>query len=211
MNIAFCIKMNLTQTSNPWWWIEEVSGDKPRGRTRKHIRLTEDEDDLEARIERTVKCLVPDIIQALLSSQNRPAAVSNDNSDISVTSGSGTIQAAGLAQMQLGNQSIAPNALSRKSDRPNRLPLTDAAVLPCSTRGLPSAKRNSRGSLTDLDALVQSYQLMALTDNTARVHNQGVRAFFNICMHYNLPVGGLPQMELMNTPYYTLQPTVHTI
>ena len=119
MNIAFCIKMNLMRASNPWWWIEEVSGDKPRGRARKHIHLTEDEDDLEARIERTVKCLVPDIIQAVLSSQNWPAAVSYDNSDVSVTSWSGTIQAAGLAQMQLGNQSIAPNSLSRKSDRPN--------------------------------------------------------------------------------------------
>ena len=63
-------------------------------------------------------------------------------------------------------------------------------VLPSGTRGLPSANRNSRGSLTDLDALVQSYQLMALTDNTARVYSQGGRGFFNFCMHYNLPVRG---------------------
>ena len=31
---------------------------------------------------------------------------------------------------------------------------------------------------------------MALTDNTARVYNKGARAFFNFCMHCNLPVGG---------------------
>ena len=113
----------------------------------------------------------------------------SNNSDVSATSWSGTIQAAGPAQTQLGNQIIAPNSLSRESDRSNGLSVTDAAVLPSGTRGLPSANRNSRGSLTDLDALVQSYQLIALTDNTARAYNQGARAFFNFCMHYNLPVG----------------------
>ena len=74
------------------------------------------------------------------------------------------------------------DALSRKQ--------MQMQVLPSGTRGLLSANRNSRGSLTDLDALVQSYQLMVLTDNTARVYHQGARAFFNFCMHYNLPVGG---------------------
>ena len=99
MNMATRIKMNLTQTMYPWrsMAVEEVSGDRPR--TRKHVRLTEDEgDDLEARIKRTVKHLVPDVIQAVLSSQNQPAAVSNENSEVRATSWSGTIWAAGPAQ-----------------------------------------------------------------------------------------------------------------
>ena len=101
--------------------MEEVSGDRPRGRPRKRIHVTEDEDDLEAHIERTVKCLILDIIQAVLSSQSRPAALTvSNNSDVSATSWSGT----GLAQTQLGNQSIAPNSLSRESDRSNRLSVT---------------------------------------------------------------------------------------
>ena len=105
--------------------MEEVSGDRPRGRPRKRVHVTEDEDDLEAHIERTVRRLVPDVIQAVLSSQSRPAALTlSNNSDVSATSWSGTIQAAGLAQTQLGNQSIAPNSLSRESDRSNRLSVT---------------------------------------------------------------------------------------
>ena len=153
--------------------------------------MTEDEDDLEACIERTVKRLVPDIIQVVLSSQSQPATLTvSNNSHVSATSWSGTIQAAGPARTQLGNQSIAPNSLSCKSDRSKGLSATDAVVLLSGTGGLPSANRNSRGSLTDLDALVQSYQLLTLTDNTARVYNKGARPFFNFCMHYNLPVGG---------------------
>ena len=105
--------------------VEEVSCDRPRGRARKCVLVTEDEEDLEALIERTVKCLVPDIIQAVLSSQSRPAALTvSNNSDVSATSWSGTIQAAGLAQTQLGNRSIASNSLSRESDRSNGLSVT---------------------------------------------------------------------------------------
>ena len=35
--------------------VEEVSCDRPRGRARRRVHVTEDEEDLEARIERTVK------------------------------------------------------------------------------------------------------------------------------------------------------------
>ena len=97
--------------------MEEVSCDRPRGRARKHVHVTEDEEDLEARMERTVKCLEPDVIQAVLSSQSRPAALTvSNNSDVSATSWSGTIQAAGPAQTLLGNQRIASNSLSHESD-----------------------------------------------------------------------------------------------
>ena len=121
MNVALWIKINLTSDDV----VEEVSGDRPRGRARKRVHVTEDEDDLEARIERTVKRLVPDFIQAVLSSQSRPAALTvSNNSDVSATSWSGTIQAAGPARTQLGNQTIAPNSLSRESDRSNGLSVT---------------------------------------------------------------------------------------
>ena len=102
--------------------VEEVICDRSRGRARKRVHVTEDEEDLEAHIERTVKRLVPDIIQAVLSSQSQPAALTvSNNSDVSATSWSGTIQAAGPAQTQLGNQSIASNSLSHESDRSNGL------------------------------------------------------------------------------------------
>ena len=87
--------------------------------------MTEDEEHLEAHIERTVKRLVPDIIQAVLNSQSQPAALTvSNNSDVSATSWSGTSQTAGPAQTQLGNQSIASNSLSRESDRSNGLSVT---------------------------------------------------------------------------------------
>ena len=34
---------------------------------------------------------------------------------------------------------------------------------------------------------MNSYQLLALTDNTAKVCTQGAKTFFKFCMHYNLP------------------------
>ena len=125
MNVALWIKIKSDSDD-----VVEVICDRPRGRgrarARKRVHVTGFEEDLEARIERTVKCLVPDVIQAVLSSHSRPAALTvSNNSDVSATSWSGTIQAAGPAQTQLGNQSIASNSLSRKSDRSNRLSVTD--------------------------------------------------------------------------------------
>ena len=111
--------------------VVEVSGDRPRarGRARKRVHVTEDEDDLEAHIDKKVKRLVPDVIQAVLSSQSQPAALTVPNhSDVSATSWSGTIQVAGPAQTQLSNQSIAPNSLSRESDRSNGLSVTGMPV-----------------------------------------------------------------------------------
>ena len=96
--------------------VEEVTGDRPGAR--KHVRLTEDEgDDLEAPIEKTVKRLVLDVIQAVLIGQNQPATVStNENSDVSATSWSDTIRASVPAQTQLVNQSSAPTSLSREGE-----------------------------------------------------------------------------------------------
>ena len=127
--------------------VEEVSGDRPRAR--KRVRLREDEAvDLEARIERTVKRSVPDVIQAVLSSQNRPATVSNENSDVSATSWSGTIRAAGSAQTQLGNQSIASNLLSRESDKSNGRSVTSMPSAPPVVASTASfLTRNSFASL----------------------------------------------------------------
>ena len=122
--MTVCNKKNDSETK--LLVVEEVTDDRPGAR--KHVRLTEDEgDDLEARIERTVKRLVLDVIQAVLISQNQPATVStNENSDVSATSWSDTIRAAGPAQTQLVNQSSAPTSLSRKGegDRLHGLPET---------------------------------------------------------------------------------------
>ena len=54
-------------------------------------------------------------------------------------------------------------------------------------RSLQSANRNTGRSLQVLDVLVNSYQLLALTNNTSRVYSQGAKTSFNFCVQYNIP------------------------
>ena len=49
------------------------------------------------------------------------------------------------------------------------------------------ASLDPKGSLEVLEALLNSYQLLALTDNTAKVYTQRAKTLFKFCMHYNLP------------------------
>ena len=76
-------------------------------------------------------------------------------------------------------------------------PETSGEVLSSCPRSLPSANRNTRRSLQVLDALVNSYQLLALTNNTSKVYSQGAKTFLNFCLQCNIPCSHPIQEQLL--------------
>ena len=62
---------------------------------------------------------------------------------------------------------------------------------------MPSANRNTGRSLQVLDALVNFYQLLALTNNTSKVYSQGAKTFLNFCLQYNIPCSHPIQEQLL--------------